>query len=813
MRPFALRARRRRRRPRSRCSPSAGRALPRRRHEPRRPDEARRRARRRCSSTSPGSAADGSSEPTAAACASAPPCATATSPPTRSCASATRSLSAGAARTAPPASCATSPRSAATCSSARAARTSRTSTKPCNKREPGIGLPGARGRAPQPRDPRRTPRHCVATHPSDMAVALAALDAVVHVPARTARARSRSPDLHRLPGDAPERDTVLAPGELITAVELPPPPAAARSRYRKVRERASFAFALVSVAARARRRGRPGARRAGSRSAASPTALAGRDAPRPRCAGAPATEEAFAAAAADAELARRRAAARQRLQGRRWPATCIVRTLPTLAAWPHDARHAARSVGARWTASRAREGHRRGALRLEHPRERRRLRRGSCSRRSPRGRIERARRRTPRSRCPASLAVLTPRERAAAAARPSDAELAVLQSPASPTAARSSPLVVAETLEAAREAAAARARRLRARSRTTSCSRADHPGLYTPEKVNPASRPTPPQGDFDGAFAAAAVAVDATYETPAAAQQPDGAARDDRACGTATRLTLYDSTQGAAPARARRSPRSFGLDAGARARDRASTSAAASAPRARRGRNVVLAAMAAQASRPAGQARGDPPADVRVHRLPHADDPAHAARRGRGRPAARRSPTTSSSRPRRCASSPSRPPSPPAMMYAAPNRRTTPPAGRARRARRRRGCARRASARACSRSSRRWTSWPIALGLDPIELRIRNEPDVDPESGHPVQLAATWSRACARAPSASAGPTATRARPRRDGPLAGRHGRRRLDLSRPRAGPSTAPRPRGRGRRATWSASPPPTSARARARC
>jgi xanthine dehydrogenase YagS FAD-binding subunit len=90
---------------------------------------------------------------------------------------------------------------------------------------------------------------CVATHPSDMCVALGALDAVVHVDgARGARTLPFG-ELHRLPGDRPDRDTMLEPGDLITAVELPPLPARARSGYRKVRDRASYAFALVSVAA------------------------------------------------------------------------------------------------------------------------------------------------------------------------------------------------------------------------------------------------------------------------------------------------------------------------------------------------------------------------------------------------------------------------------------------------------------------------------------------------------------------------------------------------------------------------------------
>jgi xanthine dehydrogenase YagS FAD-binding subunit len=88
---------------------------------------------------------------------------------------------------------------------------------------------------------------CVATHPSDMAVALTALEARVQAVGPGGTRVIPMPGLHRLPGGDPGRDTVLDPGELITAVELPPP--AGRSAYRKVRERASFAFALVSVAA------------------------------------------------------------------------------------------------------------------------------------------------------------------------------------------------------------------------------------------------------------------------------------------------------------------------------------------------------------------------------------------------------------------------------------------------------------------------------------------------------------------------------------------------------------------------------------
>ncbi len=115
-------------------------------------------------------------------------------------------------------------------------------TKPCNKREQGAGC-SARGGERRNLAILGASDQCVATHPSDFAVALAAFDAVVH----TTRQSLPLTELHRLPEDDPQRDTVLEPGELITAVELPL--VTARSRYRKVRDRASFAFALVSVAA------------------------------------------------------------------------------------------------------------------------------------------------------------------------------------------------------------------------------------------------------------------------------------------------------------------------------------------------------------------------------------------------------------------------------------------------------------------------------------------------------------------------------------------------------------------------------------
>ncbi|WP_235668128.1 FAD binding domain-containing protein, partial [Pseudomonas coronafaciens] len=90
---------------------------------------------------------------------------------------------------------------------------------------------------------------CVATHPSDMCVALAALEAVVHVEGRAGKRTIEFADFHRLPGDAPQRDNQLADDELITAVELPAARFVSNSAYVKVRDRQSYAFALVSVAA------------------------------------------------------------------------------------------------------------------------------------------------------------------------------------------------------------------------------------------------------------------------------------------------------------------------------------------------------------------------------------------------------------------------------------------------------------------------------------------------------------------------------------------------------------------------------------
>lgn len=118
----------------------------------------------------------------------------------------------------------------------------------CNKRAPGQGC-DAVGGFNRMHAVLGASDACIATHPSDMCVALAALGAIVHLHGPQGQRTLALTGLHRLPGDHPEQETELAPGELITAVELPALPFATRSAYRKVRDRSSYAFALVSVAA------------------------------------------------------------------------------------------------------------------------------------------------------------------------------------------------------------------------------------------------------------------------------------------------------------------------------------------------------------------------------------------------------------------------------------------------------------------------------------------------------------------------------------------------------------------------------------
>jgi xanthine dehydrogenase YagS FAD-binding subunit len=119
---------------------------------------------------------------------------------------------------------------------------------PCNKREPGSGCSAING-LNRMHAILGTSESCIATHPSDMCVALAALDATVHVAGPGGERAMAIVDFHRLPGTTPQRDTNLAPDEIVTAVELPAPGFAKNYTYLKIRDRLSYAFALVAVAA------------------------------------------------------------------------------------------------------------------------------------------------------------------------------------------------------------------------------------------------------------------------------------------------------------------------------------------------------------------------------------------------------------------------------------------------------------------------------------------------------------------------------------------------------------------------------------
>ncbi|MBX0289283.1 xanthine dehydrogenase family protein subunit M [Hymenobacter sp. HSC-4F20] len=121
-------------------------------------------------------------------------------------------------------------------------------TMPCNKREPGTGC-GALEGINRMHAIFGFSDKCIAVHPSDMSVALVALDAIVQVSGPKGNRSIPFAELHRLPGDMPQKDTTLEPGELITAVDVPDGPFTKHVHYQKVRERASYAFALLSVAA------------------------------------------------------------------------------------------------------------------------------------------------------------------------------------------------------------------------------------------------------------------------------------------------------------------------------------------------------------------------------------------------------------------------------------------------------------------------------------------------------------------------------------------------------------------------------------
>ena len=123
----------------------------------------------------------------------------------------------------------------------------RDTSMPCNKREPGTGCSAITG-SNRTLAILGTSEHCIATNPSDMCVALAALEATIHVQGPKSTRAIPIGDFHLLPRNTPQRETVLEPGDLITHVTLPPPVAGSKQVYLKLRDRASYEFALASAA-------------------------------------------------------------------------------------------------------------------------------------------------------------------------------------------------------------------------------------------------------------------------------------------------------------------------------------------------------------------------------------------------------------------------------------------------------------------------------------------------------------------------------------------------------------------------------------
>ena len=123
----------------------------------------------------------------------------------------------------------------------------RDTAMPCNKREPGTGCPAITGHN-RTLAILGTSEHCIATNPSDMCIALAALEATVQVQGTKGTRTIAFGDFHLLPGSTPHRETVLEPGDLITHITLPPPTSGSKHLYLKLRDRASYEFALASAA-------------------------------------------------------------------------------------------------------------------------------------------------------------------------------------------------------------------------------------------------------------------------------------------------------------------------------------------------------------------------------------------------------------------------------------------------------------------------------------------------------------------------------------------------------------------------------------
>ena len=416
-------------------------------------------------------------------------------------------------------------------------------TKPCNKREPGSGCPAIEG-AHRELAIIGHSQHCVATHPSDMAVALVALDARVRVTGPDGERTLSVDDLYRLPGDEPWRDTVLGPADLITAVELPPPPPG-RQAYRKVRDRVSFAFGLVSLATVAQIEDGTvtGCRIAFGQIAPKPwrartaeQALIGRPASsRGNCGG------------CRCRTRRRQAAARERLQGpaREEPARGDARRMTVTT----------RSVGAPTRRIEGREkvtGQARYAVEYEVD--------GVAYGWIVQAPIAKGRivgiNDDEVLKMPGVVSVVW-HGNAMPLPEDADAELAILQSDRIAYRGQIVAGVVAESPEQAREAAAMIKFETEADEHDV-VLREDHPELFAPETVNPTYPAATAQGDFEGAFDRAAVKHDATYRTPTQHNNPMEP-HATLAMWEGDDLTLYDSNQ-SAPTAGMTIARTFGIE-------------------------------------------------------------------------------------------------------------------------------------------------------------------------------------------------------------------------------------------------------------
>ena len=402
-------------------------------------------------------------------------------------------------------------------------------TKPCNKRVPGSGCPARAGEHRNLAILGGSP-HCVATHPSDMAVALAALDAVVHVEGAAGRRAMPLGELYRLPGDEPDRETTLDRGDLITAVEVPALGYAGNSAYRKVRDRASYAFGVASVAA---------ALDVADGVVREARIALGAVAPLPWRARR--AEQVLAGQAGHGRVVRPRrrrrtgrgrAAARQCVQGHPGPQHRGPDALRAGRGPSGRRRVTARVDGPDKVTGRARYA-------FEHQVD------GAAYVWAVPSVIAKG---TIRSvdasdalALPGVLAVLTP-DNAPRLPGTGDPELALFQSRAVAYRGQFVAAAVADTLEAAREAASLVMISYEQAAHDVTLT-ASHPGLYKPDFVNPRYQTDTAAGDFDGAFAAAAVRVDATYRTPAEHNHPMEPHATVAAWHGDT-LTVYDSTQG-----------------------------------------------------------------------------------------------------------------------------------------------------------------------------------------------------------------------------------------------------------------------------